>query len=94
MKFKKLKRVVAAGCAAVMTVGLLSGCGKKAETNENGDEVVELTWYQVGDAQKDAQMVIDEVNKYTSEKIGVKLNDHQCRMGRLQPENAGSHRYW
>lgn len=46
MKFKKLKRVVAAGCAAVMTVGLLSGCGKKAETNENGDEVVELTWYQ------------------------------------------------
>lgn len=41
---------------------------KKAETNENGDEVVELTWYQVGDAQKDAQMVIDEVNKYTSEK--------------------------
>ena len=36
MKFKKLKRVVAAGCAAVMTVGLLSGCGKKAETNENG----------------------------------------------------------
>ena len=41
---------------------------------KNGDEVVELTWYQVGDAQKDAQMVIDEVNKYTSEKIGVKLN--------------------
>lgn len=94
MKFKKLKRVVAAGCAAVMTVGLLSGCGKKAETNENGDEVVELTWYQVGDAQKDAQMVIDEVNKYTSEKNRCKTECHQCRMGRLQPENAGSHQYW
>ena len=74
MKFGKLKKGLALGCAAAMTVGLLSGCGKKAETNESGQEVVELTWYQVGDAQKDAQLVLDEVNKYTTEKIGVKLN--------------------
>ncbi len=74
MKLNKLKRFAAFGCAAMMTVGLLSGCGKKAETNESGEEIVELTWYQVGDAQKDSQMVIDEVNKYTAEKIGVKLN--------------------
>lgn len=74
MKFGKLKKGLALGCAAAMTVGLLSGCGEKAETNESGQEVVELTWYQVGDAQKDAQLVLDEVNKYTTEKIGVKLN--------------------
>ena len=74
MKFGKLKKGLALGCAAAMTVGLLSGCGKKSETNESGQEVVELTWYQVGDAQKDAQLVLDEVNKYTTEKIGVKLN--------------------
>lgn len=74
MKFGKLKKGLALGCAAAMTVGLLSGCGEKAEINESGQEVVELTWYQVGDAQKDAQLVLDEVNKYTTEKIGVKLN--------------------
>lgn len=74
MKFGKLKKGLALGCAAAMTVGLLSGCGEKAGTNESGQEVVELTWYQVGDAQKDAQLVLDEVNKYTTEKIGVKLN--------------------
>lgn len=74
MKFGKLKKGLALGCTAAMTVGLLSGCGEKAETNESGQEVVELTWYQVGDAQKDAQLVLDEVNKYTTEKIGVKLN--------------------
>ena len=74
MKFGKAKRVLALGCAAAMTMGLLSGCGKKTETNESGEEVAELTWYQVGDTQKDAQLVLDEVNKYTTEKIGVKLN--------------------
>ena len=67
---------------------------KKAETNENGDEVVELTWYQVGDAQKDAQMVIDEVNKYTSEKIGVKLNVINVGWGDYNQKIAGSHQYW
>lgn len=73
MKKSLWKRMAALGCAATMTVGLLSGCGGSNETNANGDEVVELVWYQVGDAQKDAQMVIDKVNEYTTEKIGVKL---------------------
>lgn len=74
MKFKNVKKIAAA-MALVLTVGLLSGCGKgKSETNENGDEIVELTWYQVGDAQKDAPEVLEKVNEYTKEKIGVKLN--------------------
>ena len=74
MKYGKVKRALAAGCAAMMTAGLLAGCGSKAETNSSGEEIVELTWYQVGDNQKDDDMIFEEVNKYTEEKIGVKLN--------------------
>ena len=71
MKFKKFKRFAAVALSAVMTVGLLSGCGKE---KKDGKDVVELTWYQVGDTQKDQQQVIDKVNEYTEEKIGVRLN--------------------
>lgn len=71
----KLKKMVMLGLVAAMTVGSLSACkAKETATSKNDNEVVELTWYQIGDAQKDAGMVIDEVNKYTAEKIGVKLN--------------------
>lgn len=72
MKRNLFKRIVSAGCAVTMAAGLLSGCGS-SEKNANGDEVVELVWYQVGDTQKDAQMVIDKVNEYIVDKIGVKL---------------------
>lgn len=71
----KLKKMVMLGLVAAMTVGSLSACkAKETATSKNDNEVVELTWYQIGDRQKDADMVIDEVNKYTAEKIGVKLN--------------------
>ena len=71
----KIKRLAALGLAVVMASAALTACGgKKGETNENGEEVVELTWYQVGDTQKDADKVIEKVNEYTKEKIGVKLN--------------------
>ena len=82
MKFNMLKRFAAAGLAAVMTAGLLAGCGgKNAETNSNGDEIVELTWWQIGDAQKDQDAVIDKVNEYISEKIGVKLKVNTAGWG-------------
>lgn len=51
---------------------LLAGCG--TETGEVEGEPVELTWYQVGDSQKDDRMVQDAVNEYIQEKIGAKLN--------------------
>ncbi len=74
MKFKKLKRFAAAGMAAVMAAGALAGCGKgDSKTNENGDEIVELVWYQIGDAQKDQEKVIEKANEYLGEKIGVNL---------------------
>ena len=59
------------GMITCLAAGILSGCKEQAEINENGEEVVWLTWYQVGDEQKDDQMVLDAVNDYTFEKIGV-----------------------
>lgn len=71
---KWMKKAAVLGMALMMGIGTLAGCGKSAGSNESGQEIVELTWYQVGDSQKDVQMVMDKVNEYTMEKIGVKLN--------------------
>lgn len=87
MKFKKLTKLAALGLAGVMAMGTLSGCGKKEEpapapAAEGGEaaaqteaprEIVELVWYQIGDAQKDQEVVLEKVNEYLAEKIGVKL---------------------
>lgn len=81
MKYRTVKRALAVSLAAAMTAGMLSGCGKKAETNEKGEEVVELVWYQVGDAQKDEPDVIKKVNEYTEEKIGVKIKVNNVAWG-------------
>ena len=82
MKFNMMKRFAAAGLALAMTVGLLTGCGgKKTEKNSNGDEIVELTWWQIGDAQKDQDAVIEKANEYLSEKIGVKLKINTAGWG-------------
>ncbi len=37
MKYRTVKRALAVSLAAVMTAGMLSGCGKKTETNEKGE---------------------------------------------------------
>lgn len=73
MKWKRVKKVLALGLAGIISLGALAGCGNKAATTEKEKEIVELTWYQVGDTQKDADKVIQKVNEYTEEKIGVKL---------------------
>lgn len=70
MKLNKLKNVL----AITMAAAVMTGCAGSKQVNESGQEIVELTWYQVGDTQKDAQMVVDKVNEYTAEKIGVKVN--------------------
>ena len=68
------KKWMALTIASALAAGTLAGCGGKAETNESGEEITELTWYQVGDSQNDDQTVLEKVNEYTQEKIGVKLN--------------------
>lgn len=71
----KMKKLLVLGMAAVLAMGSLAGC-KKSQTadGKNGKEIVELTWYQIGDAQKDSKVVEEKVNEYLADKIGVKLN--------------------
>lgn len=66
---KKCVRCVIAG---VIISGILTGC-QKARERDNGVETVELIWYQLGEPQKDADLVLDKVNEYTADKIGVSL---------------------
>lgn len=73
MKYKKRKKIVPVAMILCLTAGIFLGCKKKEEVSEKGEDVVWLTWYQVGDKQKDDQMVLDEVNRYVYEKIGVKI---------------------
>lgn len=82
MKFKSLKRFAALALAGAMVLGTFAGCGKEeVETNANGEEVVELVWYQIGDPQADSQVVIDKANEYLKEKIGVTLKVNQIGWG-------------
>lgn len=76
---KKLKRIFALALALSLTISLAgcgSGSGGSNDTakTDSKEEVVKLLWYQVGDTQVDLGMVLDEVNKYTAEKIGVTID--------------------
>ncbi|NMO94727.1 ABC transporter substrate-binding protein [Paenibacillus lemnae] len=59
---------------------LLSACGGKSNTgNESAGSgenasATELIWYTIGAPQKDLEKVEAEINKYTSEKIGVTVD--------------------
>ena len=66
----KAKRLICAVLALVMLCALLTSCGEK---NSSGDEVV-LKWYIPLDKQDDISLVNEEVNKYTMEKLGVKID--------------------
>ena len=71
----KMKKLIVLGMAAVLAMGSLAGCkGKQSTEGKNGKEIVELTWYQIGDSQKDSKVVEEKVNEYLADKIGVKLN--------------------
>lgn len=74
MNTRGIRNVMVFCIAAICLFGIAAGCRKREEATENREEVISLTWYQVGDTQKDDQMVLDEVNQYILEKIGVKIN--------------------
>ena len=75
MKKTMLKKltVVIGICALIIGACAVISDNKTAE-NENMEDVVELTWYQLGEKQKDTDMVLEKVNDYLVEKIGVKLD--------------------
>lgn len=71
---KMLKKLTIIGAVCAMITVILTGCGgRRIQESETGKEIVELIWYQIGEEQKDSGLVLEEVNKYITEKIGVKL---------------------
>lgn len=67
---------------------ILSACGgtKKEGSagtvgNQEAKKDVELIWYNIGTPQKDTDLVMAEVSKYTSEKIGVTVKMKQIDFG-------------
>lgn len=58
----KLKRLAAFGLAAVMTVSMLSACGKKGEVNKGGEQnIINVGW---GDYNQKMQVVINTGDKW------------------------------
>lgn len=64
----------------IMSLSLiLAACGgnnngNNAASNDEESEPVELIWYTIGPPQKDMDVVNEEINKYTAEKIGVTVD--------------------
>ncbi|MFD2615659.1 ABC transporter substrate-binding protein [Paenibacillus gansuensis] len=78
--------------ALLLSVSLiLSGCGSNnnsgtnASGNQNGGKAdskpVELIWYTIGTPQKDVDKVMEEVSKYTKDKIGVTVKMNMLDWG-------------
>lgn len=72
------RKVTAAGLAAVMAAGMLTGCGgnssKDSAATANGDDIVTLKWVTIGSGMPDNyDSWIEKVNEYIGEKIGVNL---------------------
>ena len=65
-----LKRIIALLLALVLCMGI-AGCNEK---KNDSDEVVTLKWYLPGDNQPGLREVLDEANKISEEKIGVRLD--------------------
>ncbi|WP_054950943.1 ABC transporter substrate-binding protein [Numidum massiliense] len=74
----KLRRGLRVALSCVLVFALLAvGCSNSADDSKGDDkkgkkgEPVELVWYTVGTPQKDVDKVMEEVNKYTKEKINA-----------------------
>lgn len=83
MKMKK--KLVFLTMLLVLTAALLNGCGKKGGSSESASagqqEIVNLKWYQIGDTQEDLPKILEKVNEYTKEKIGVTVDIKQISIG-------------
>ena len=66
-------RPIAALLAAVLAVSALSSCDSK-EPNQSSSENATLKWIQIGGQPNDLDAVTKELNRYSSEKIGVQCS--------------------
>ena len=77
MGYQKNRIIITAGIFAAvfcLLIQVLAGCMEQKEKEENGEEIVRLVWYQVGEAQKDDGIVLEKVNRYIRDKIHVELD--------------------
>lgn len=74
MKKGILKKLTAVCVIVLAGFGIWLFCSRKnmQETTQE-EEGTELIWYQLGEAQKDTELVMEKVNDYLMGKIGVKL---------------------
>lgn len=86
----KKMRALALVLVGIMSIGVLGGCGQKAEVEtaapattegqvevpvkEGSEEPVHLTWWTIGSEPNDLQLVNDKINEYTLEKLNVTLD--------------------
>lgn len=75
--------VLVLACTAILSA--CGGTSKEGDTgaagNQEAKKDVELVWYNIGTPQKDTDLVMAEVSKYTSEKIGVTVKMKQIDFG-------------
>lgn len=77
MKFKKLSSLILA--TTIASTAVLTGCTSSKDdksdesTSSNGD-TTNLVWYMIGTPQKDQDKVMEKVNEYTKDKIGVTVD--------------------
>lgn len=89
LKMKKLAALglVSSVCATTLLTGCGSDTGTTTETSGTGstetkkEKPVNLVWYQIGGQQKDMPLVMEEVNKYTLDKINATVEIKQIDWG-------------
>lgn len=87
MKNSRGKRRKLAAAALTAFFLSLAGCVEEEQEAVVQSEPVHLIWYQIGAEQPDGDLVEEQVNAYTKEKIGVTVdirsinfNDYNSRM--------------
>ncbi len=78
---KKKRGWMSAAAVLLSTTLVLSACGGKNEEEGTAEKPVELIWYTIGTPQKDVDKVMEEVSKYTAEKIGVTVKMNMVDWG-------------
>ncbi|WP_309121185.1 ABC transporter substrate-binding protein [Paenibacillus sp.] len=79
MKKKRLGTTVA---SLLVTALALTACGGGGSASQGtAEQPVELLWYTIGTPQKDTDRVMEEVSKYTKEKIGATVKMTQIDWG-------------
>ncbi|MGG4482502.1 ABC transporter substrate-binding protein [Paenibacillus illinoisensis] len=70
-KRKSFSLVLALLMAVTLVLSACGGSESASESDGAGDDSVELIWYTIGTPQKDVNKVMEEVSKYTKEKINA-----------------------